>query len=189
MPPRQFNRRGRSCRKFSAAMRSAKSAQSRRTLPSPGARSGCCVCFGPDLTRPVKWPEEIDSVAYRVVHGGADYREAARVNAQVEADIERLAGFAPLHNPNNLTGIRAARKLFGDAKPQFAVFDTAFHRTLPDTAATYAGPHEWLDQGKLAKAMPHCRRLDIELPLPRRRFSIRHRSRRKGHRSYRRHQR
>ena len=95
----------------------------------------------------VNGPEEIDAVAHRVVHGGADYDHAVKIDAQVEADIERLAGFAPLHNPNNLTGIRAARKVFGAGKPQFAVFDTAFHRTLPDAAATYAGPHEWLDQG------------------------------------------
>jgi acetate kinase len=90
---------------------------------------------------------EIDVIGHRVVHGGADFREAVRVTADVEAAIERCVPFAPLHNPSNLTGIRVARQLFGENKPQFAIFDTAFHRTLSDVAASYAGPRVWIDQG------------------------------------------
>ncbi len=90
---------------------------------------------------------DIDAVAHRVVHGGSEFQNAVRVDAEVEATIERLASFAPLHNPNNLTGIRVAREQFGPQTPQFAVFDTAFHHTLSAAAATYAGPYEWLDRG------------------------------------------
>jgi acetate kinase len=95
----------------------------------------------------VSQASEIDVIGHRVVHGGAELQEAARVTADVEAAIERGVDFAPLHNPSNLTGIRVARELFGENKPQFAIFDTAFHRTISDAAATYAGPHEWIDQG------------------------------------------
>ena len=100
---------------------------------------------GPAAT--VAGPGEIDAVAHRVVHGGAAYREAVRLDGQVEATIERFAAFAPLHNPNNLIGIRAARQIFGNETPQFSVFDTAFHHTQPAATFTYAGPLEWLDQG------------------------------------------
>jgi acetate kinase len=92
-------------------------------------------------------PGEIDAVAHRVVHGGAAYREAVRLDGQVEATIERLAAFAPLHNPNNLIGIRVARQVFGSETPQYSVFDTAFHHTQSRATFTYAGPHEWVDQG------------------------------------------
>ena len=92
-------------------------------------------------------PEEIDMVGHRVVHGGDEFTHAVRVDAKVEAAIERFAAFAPLHNASNLDGIRVAREVLGGSTPQAAVFDTAFHRTLGDDAATYAGPYEWLGQG------------------------------------------
>jgi acetate kinase len=95
----------------------------------------------------VSQASEVDVVGHRVVHGGAELREAVCVTADVETAIERGVHFAPLHNPSNLTGIRVARQLFGENKPQFAIFDTAFHRTLSDAAATYAGPRDWIDQG------------------------------------------
>jgi acetate kinase len=68
------------------------------------------------------------------------------VDAGVESVIRRLAAFAPLHNPVNLEGIQVAREIFGSAIPQIAVFDTSFHRTLSEAAATYPGPYEWLEQ-------------------------------------------
>ena len=89
-------------------------------------------------------PGEIAAVGHRVVHGGDEFDRATPVNADVEAAIERLAAFSPLHNRSNLEGIRTARETVGANVPQFAVFDTAFHHTLPDAAATYAGPHGWL---------------------------------------------
>ncbi len=77
------------------------------------------------------------AVGHRVVHGGADFAAATVVDDAVEAAIERLIPLAPLHNPANLAGIRAARAVLPEV-PQVAVFDTAFHATMPDESATYA---------------------------------------------------
>ena len=92
-------------------------------------------------------PSAIDLVGHRVVHGGVEFRHAVKVDAQVEAAIERFAVFAPLHNRSNLQGIRTARTIVGDRIPQVAVFDTSFHLSLPEAAAVYPGPYEWLAQG------------------------------------------
>ncbi|HVH99625.1 MAG TPA: acetate/propionate family kinase, partial [Enhygromyxa sp.] len=80
-------------------------------------------------------------VAHRVVHGGEQFAEPTRIDAAVEAAIERLIPLAPLHNPANLAGIRAARALLPDLE-HVAVFDTAFHQTLPRRAQAYAIPSE-----------------------------------------------
>ena len=90
---------------------------------------------------------QIDFVGHRVVHGGLEFSSATVVTPQVEATIDRLGELAPLHNPANLEGIRACREVLGESVPQFAVFDTAFHRTLPEAATVYAGPYEWVEQG------------------------------------------
>ncbi|MEQ4724181.1 acetate/propionate family kinase [Nonomuraea sp. B19D2] len=82
------------------------------------------------------------AVGHRIVHGGTRFTEAALIDDDVIATIEELAPLAPLHNPVNLTGVRVARKAFPEV-PQVAVFDTAFHRTLPPEAYTYAVPREW----------------------------------------------
>lgn len=86
------------------------------------------------------------AVGHRVVHGGTRFAEAVLIDDEVIAAIEELAPLAPLHNPVNLTGIRLARKVFPEV-PQVAVFDTAFHRTLPPEAYTYAVPREWRELG------------------------------------------
>lgn len=78
-------------------------------------------------------------VGHRVVHGGETFREAAVVDHDVLAAIDQCASLAPLHNPVNLAGIEATRELFPEV-PQVAVFDTAFHQTLPDYAYRYALP-------------------------------------------------
>ena len=91
--------------------------------------------------------EAIDAVGHRVVHGGTEFDKAVIVDAQVESVIKRLAAFAPLHNPINLEGIQVAREILGSAIPQIAVFDTSFHRTLSEAAATYPGPYAWLQKG------------------------------------------
>ncbi|MCU1550338.1 MAG: acetate kinase [Glaciihabitans sp.] len=80
---------------------------------------------------------DIAAVGHRVVHGGTVFTAATVITDQVERQIDELAVLAPLHNPANLIGIRAARKSLPDV-PQVAVFDTAFHRTLPPEAYTYA---------------------------------------------------
>ncbi len=80
-------------------------------------------------------------VGHRVVHGGDAFSAPVAIDAAVEATIERLEALAPLHNPPNLAGIRAARALLPDTL-QVAVFDTAFHATLPPRARLYALPEE-----------------------------------------------
>ena len=77
------------------------------------------------------------AVGHRVVHGGVRFAEPTLIDDDVVAEIERLVPLAPLHNQPNLTGIAVARRLLPDV-PQVAVFDTAFHRTLREEAATYA---------------------------------------------------
>ena len=80
---------------------------------------------------------QIVAVGHRVVHGGSIFDRATLVTAEVESQIDELSALAPLHNPANLQGIRAARKALPDV-PHVAVFDTAFHQTLPAAAYTYA---------------------------------------------------
>ena len=80
---------------------------------------------------------KIDAVGHRVVHGGNKYSDAVRINSQVIDDIEHWSALAPLHNPRNLAGIRALMSTMSDI-PHVAVFDTAFHATLPRRASTYA---------------------------------------------------
>lgn len=77
------------------------------------------------------------AVGHRVVHGGEEFDRATVVDDDVEAAIDRLSALAPLHNPANLQGIRAAKRSFPDV-PHVAVFDTAFHQTLAPAAYTYA---------------------------------------------------
>ncbi|MFT5441849.1 MAG: acetate kinase [Myxococcota bacterium] len=93
------------------------------------------LCFGRDAR------EEIAAVGHRVVHGGERFRSAVEVDDSVEREIEALIPLAPMHNPLCLIGIRAARKRFTKAK-HVAVFDTAFHQTLPEEAFLYALPHD-----------------------------------------------
>jgi len=81
--------------------------------------------------------KQIVAVGHRVVHGGSIFDRATLVTAEVEEQIDELSALAPLHNPANLQGIRAARKALPHV-PHVAVFDTAFHQTLPAAAYTYA---------------------------------------------------
>jgi acetate kinase len=83
-----------------------------------------------------------DAVGHRVVHGGARFREPAVIDEAVIAAIEELRPLAPLHNEPALEAIRAAQAALPDV-PHVAVFDTAFHATIPDAAATYAIPRHW----------------------------------------------
>ncbi|MBW6392499.1 acetate/propionate family kinase [Billgrantia antri] len=79
------------------------------------------------------------AVGHRIVHGGEHFTRAALIDDDVVAAIERTAALAPLHNPANLAGVKATRRLF-PGLPQVAVFDTAFHQTLPPRAYRYALP-------------------------------------------------
>jgi acetate kinase len=93
-------------------------------------------------------PESPDAVAHRVVHGGEKYFEPALIDEDVLAQIDAMASFAPLHNPPALAGIRATEHLAG---PQVAVFDTAFHQTIPPRAYQYALPRELTQRIRLRR--------------------------------------
>jgi acetate kinase len=95
-------------------------------------------------------PVPIEAVGHRIVHGGDRFRESTIIDAEVEKGIDELCALAPLHNPHNLEGIRAARARLPEV-PQVAVFDTAFHRTLPAKAYTYALPYEYLTEKKIRR--------------------------------------
>jgi acetate kinase len=91
-----------------------------------------------------------DAVGHRVVHGGDTFHHAVLIDESVERRIEELGAVAPLHNPHNLEGIRAARAHFPNTK-QVAVFDTAFHHTLPPKAYVYGLPYECLAETKIRR--------------------------------------
>ena len=90
----------------------------------------------------IKSITDIQAVGHRVVHGGERFKQSVLITDEVVRAVEDCIDLAPLHNPANLTGISAARKLFGEGLPQVAVFDTAFHQTLPDHAFLYALPYQ-----------------------------------------------
>jgi acetate kinase len=90
---------------------------------------------------------DIDIVGHRVVHGGAEYRCSTFIDAAVKKAIERLISLAPAHNPANLEGIEAIEQILGSQVPQVAVFDTAFHATMPESATIYPIPYEWFEGG------------------------------------------
>ncbi len=96
--------------------------------------------------RVVSAPSEIDVVGHRVVHGGKNLEEATVITPEVKSAIARMSAFAPLHNRAELEGIEIIEKRIGSVL-QVAVFDTGFHSRLPEPAAVYPGPYEWLAQG------------------------------------------
>ena len=100
--------------------------------------------------RIIKDDAEILGLGHRVVHGGETFREPALIDAEVIAAIRGLIPLAPLHNPSNLLGIEAAQERFPRV-PQVAVFDTAFHHTLPPPAYRYAVPHELYEKHHVRK--------------------------------------
>ena len=92
---------------------------------------------------PISSIAEIEAVGHRVTHGGERFWRSVKIDDDVLRGIEETIELAPLHNPNNLKGIQAARAALGPGIPQVAVFDTAFHHTLPDWAYLYALPYQW----------------------------------------------
>jgi acetate kinase len=87
-------------------------------------------------------PRDLAAVAHRVVHGGARFRDPVVIDSVVREQIRELVSVAPLHNAPALEAIEAARKALPDV-PHIAVFDTSFHRTIPDAASVYAVPRMW----------------------------------------------
>lgn len=95
----------------------------------------------------IRNPQEISVVGHRVVHGGESFAATTLITSVVKKEIERLFPLAPLHNPPNYLGIEVAEKIFKEAK-QIAVFDTAFHQTMPEKAFRYAIPSDfYLEKG------------------------------------------
>jgi len=90
---------------------------------------------------------EIAIAGHRIVHGGRTFSAPALISEQVCAEIHRLAEFAPEHHAFELQAIEAAQRFLGPDIPQLAVFDTAFHATLPEQAFVYPGPYSWIDEG------------------------------------------
>ncbi len=95
-----------------------------------------------DSGTPITRVADIEAVGHRVVHGGERFTHSTRVDDEVWRALEDLIDLAPLHNPHNLRGIAAARAVLGAGVPQVAVFDTAFHHSLPETAYLYAIPYQ-----------------------------------------------
>lgn len=117
----------------------------RRTMELPDHEAGLYE-VAQLLTDPqigvIQNPEEIEVVGHRVVHGGESFSSTTIITKEVKEEIKKLFSLAPLHNPANYLGIEVAEKIFAKAV-QVAVFDTAFHQTLPETAFRYAIPQSF----------------------------------------------
>lgn len=100
---------------------------------------------------PVSAISDIGAVGHRVVHGGEEFRSSVRVDDDVLATLQDLIPLAPLHNPYNIQGMRAVRSVLGAGVPQVAVFDTAFHASLPEHAYLYAIPYSLYRRHKLRR--------------------------------------
>lgn len=94
---------------------------------------------------------EISAVGHRVVQGGDMFSESTLINDEVIEGIHSLCPLAPLHNPAHITGIEICREVFGKDLPQVAVFDNAFHSTMPATSYMYALPYEFYEKDKIRK--------------------------------------
>ncbi|MBA2731377.1 MAG: acetate kinase [Acidobacteria bacterium] len=102
-------------------------------------RWACSETSGIDTVKSVA---DVHAIGHRVVHGGERFTHSVLITDEVLRGIEDCIDLAPLHNPANIKGITAAREVFGVGLPQAAVFDTAFHQTLPDRAYLYALPYQ-----------------------------------------------
>lgn len=98
----------------------------------------------------VKSLDEIDAVGHRVVHGGEDFAESVIIDDEVMEAIERNSEIAPLHNPPNIMGIEACQELMADT-PMVAVFDTAFHQTIPAVNYIYPLPYEYYEKYQIRR--------------------------------------
>ena len=126
-----------------------------------GSSSIKCALYDLPGTQTPLWKREIDSkrltknffpnctidcIGHRIVHGGQKYMESVFIDIEVKEEIRKLGNLAPLHNLADLKGIELVEKIF-PGTPQVAVFDTAFHHTIPRENYTYPGPYKWLENG------------------------------------------
>lgn len=89
--------------------------------------------------------DEVEAVGHRIVHGGETFAHSTLIDDEVIKEIEDVADLAPLHNPPNIMGVKVCEELMPD-KPQVAVFDTAFHQSMPEEAYIYALPYEYYEE-------------------------------------------
>ncbi len=94
---------------------------------------------------------DVNAVGHRIVHGGERFKESALIDDEVLKGIEDCVELAPLHNPDNIQGILAARDLFGKNVPQVAVFDTSFHQSIPELAYLYALPYRLYQRHRIRR--------------------------------------
>ncbi|MBO8177216.1 acetate kinase [Aeribacillus pallidus] len=94
--------------------------------------------------------DEIEGIGHRVVHGGEEFTDSALITDEVLAKIEKLFDLAPLHNPANVTGIKAFQAVLPNV-PAVAVFDTAFHQTMPESSYLYSLPYEYYEKFGIRK--------------------------------------
>lgn len=122
-----------------------------KTIPIPNHKKGLkkiAALLMDEKVGVIKSTNEIYAVGHRVVHGGSDFSNTTIIDAEVKDRIKQLFELAPLHNPANFEGIVVAEEIFESAK-QVAVFDTAFHQTLPVEAYKYAIPNFLLTENKI----------------------------------------
>lgn len=123
--------------------------QTRHELPAGSHREAFAAMVKGLLEAPrpaLRSLQQLGAVGHRVVHGGSRFTQSAVITDEVIQGIEAVSHLAPLHNPVNLVGIREARRVFPGV-PQVAVFDTAFHHTLPPYAHLYGLPYEYYEKG------------------------------------------
>jgi acetate kinase len=113
--------------------------------PIPGADHNFALRAVVDLLMAVDLADHLGGVGHRVVHGGAAFSGSRAITQAVLLKIEECIPLGPLHNPPNLLGIRVAQELFPEL-PQVAVFDTAFHQTMPARAFNYPVPYDWFER-------------------------------------------
>jgi acetate kinase len=128
----RFQNRSQPARTFTASLRDVSSALDYLVRYIASDRSGVSE---------IKSTADVHAVGHRVVHGGELFKESALIDDRVLKGIEDCIDLAPLHNPNNINAIMAARELFGKDVPQVAVFDTSFHHSIPEQAYLYAVPY------------------------------------------------
>ncbi len=121
-----------------------------RDLPKGTHREAFDAMISELAAGAVAGPTEISVVGHRVVHGGERFTETTAITDEVLKELEALSPLAPLHNPINVLGIKEAQRAF-PAVPHFAVFDTAFHNTLPSFAYLYGLPYEYYENNKVRR--------------------------------------
>ena len=122
----------------------------RRSRPVPGARHEEALRAVVELLQAEGLDRELAGIGHRVVHGADRFSGSMAASPEVLRMLEACIPLSPLHNPPNLTGLRIAQELF-PSLPQVAVFDTAFHQTMPPRAYVYPVPYAWLEQHKVRR--------------------------------------